>query len=245
MIDQNAATVWFDVIDSTNEEATRRVRSGDLTSRWFEAGVQTAGRGRRGRAWLSQPGNVFITYLGVTERPAADVALLGFAAAVATADVIDSFAGRPLTTLKWPNDVLLGGAKACGILLESGALEPGRVWFALGIGVNVVSAPEGVDYPIASLAGHGVVASAEAVRAAMRVAITAAAQSLAMEGFAPIRARWLARAHGLGGPARAQIGPETIIGHAIDLGLDGALTIETPDGRMRSISAGEVYFTAE
>jgi BirA family biotin operon repressor/biotin-[acetyl-CoA-carboxylase] ligase len=244
VIDQNAACVWFDVTDSTNEAAARLVRSGAWAPCWLEAGVQTAGRGRRGRAWLSQPGNVFMTYLGATDRPLADIALLGFAAAVAVADVVDQQAGRAVTALKWPNDVLIDGAKLCGILLESGALEAGRWWFALGIGVNVVSAPEGLDTPIASLRAQAIAADAGAVRAAIRRATAQAAHALIIDGFSSIRARWLARAYGLGRPVRAQLGAETIAGLALDLAPDGALTIETPDGRIRSISAGEVYFSA-
>lgn len=244
MLAPDAPVVWFDTIDSTNEEATRRARAGDLGPVWLEAGVQTAGRGRRGRAWLSQPGNVFMTYFGATTRPPAEVALLGFATAVAVGETVDALAGRAAAQLKWPNDVLLGGAKVCGILLESGPTSQGAVWFALGVGVNVVSAPEGLDYPIASLAGLGVREDAASVRARLRAAIGDAARTLAAEGFAPIRARWTGMAIGMGKTVRAQSGAEPIEGRAIGLDADGALRVETPDGQIRSISAGEVYFTS-
>lgn len=244
MIALDAPVAWFDTLDSTNEEAARRARAGDLGPVWLEAGVQTAGRGRRGRAWLSQPGNVFMTYFGATTRAPADVALLGFATAVAVGETIDALSGRAVAQLKWPNDVLLDGAKVCGILLESGATDQGAVWFALGVGVNVVSAPEGLDYPIASLAQIGVNEDAAHIRARLRSAIGDAARTLGSEGFAPIRARWTGMATGIGKTVRAQIGAEAITGRALGLGADGALTIETPNGQTRSISAGEVYFTS-
>jgi BirA family transcriptional regulator, biotin operon repressor / biotin---[acetyl-CoA-carboxylase] ligase len=279
MIISDAPVIWFDQIDSTNAEAARRAGAGEHAPLWIEAGAQTAGRGRRGRAWLSAPGNVFLTYLGHADRAPADLALLGFAAAVAVADVVDALIGSPATRLKWPNDVLIGGAKLSGILLESGSAAPPKaisdqvdagwsgeiatkkesrapirshriglgskagLWFALGVGVNCVSPPEDTDRPITALAHHGVQTTALIVRANLRAALAETADVLAQQGFAPIRARWLARAYGLGESVRAQIGAETIAGRAVDLSADGALAIQTPDGRVRSISAGEVYFT--
>lgn len=244
MIKAAAPIVWFDVIDSTNEEAVRRARSGQTDGLWIEAGAQTAGRGRRGRAWLSEPGNLFMTYLGATDRGAQELALLGFIAALAVADLADEAIGAPVSCLKWPNDVLIDGAKLSGILLESGALQGGELWFALGIGINVASAPELASYPIASLAQHGATEPAAALRLRLRAALAARAQQWDQQGFQAIRAAWHQRAFGLGQQVRATLGQEAIVGTALGLSPDGALEIETPDGRIRSISAGEVYFTA-
>jgi BirA family biotin operon repressor/biotin-[acetyl-CoA-carboxylase] ligase len=245
VITVDAPVVWFDGIDSTNAEALRRTRAGDFGPAWLEAGAQTAGRGRRGRAWLSEPGNVFTTYLGHTPEPPQAIALLGFAAGLAVADLADAALGRGAARLKWPNDVLIDGAKLSGILLESGAAPKSGHWFVLGVGVNAVSAPEpeGAAYPITSLAAHGASIPAEVLRAQLRAALAARAGQLRTAGFSPLRADWMARAHGIGRDVRAEIAGQPITGRALELGPDGALRIEAPDGAIHSISAGEVYFT--
>jgi BirA family transcriptional regulator, biotin operon repressor / biotin---[acetyl-CoA-carboxylase] ligase len=246
VIDANAPRVAFEAIDSTNTEAMRRANAGDLGPYWLRAGTQTIGRGRRGREWLSAPGNLFLTYLGTTQRSPADTALLSFAAALAVADTADRALGREAALLKWPNDVLIVGRKVSGILLESGTLTDGRLWFAVGIGINVAAAPTSVDQPIASLAefSGGQPLSADALEPVLRRRLSFWAGMLEREGFAPLRTAWLERAHGLGAPATARLGGEEITGVARGLSADGALELELPDKRTRLISAGEVFFGA-
>lgn len=243
MIDANAPGVWFDSIDSTNEEARRRVEHGDTLPLWIAAGSQSGGRGRRGRSWLSHAGNLFQTYVTSTDKPAAEIALLGFTTALAISDGILADNPDAPVQIKWPNDVLWGGAKVSGVLLESGGLKDGRLWFAIGVGVNCATAPALADYQTTSLAAHGVQTNAQDFGARLRVHMAARAQELADKGFAPIRESWMRRAFGLGAPVRTLIGAEEIVGVAEDLGSDGALLVRTRDGGIRSISAGEVYFT--
>jgi BirA family biotin operon repressor/biotin-[acetyl-CoA-carboxylase] ligase len=246
VIDANAARVAFDAIDSTNAEATRRAAAGDLGPYWLRARTQTAGRGRRGREWASAPGNLFLTYLGASDRPAADVALLSFAAALAVADTADRALGREAARLKWPNDVLIVGRKVSGILLESGALADGRLWFAVGIGINIAATPAGVEQPVAALSefAGGQSLSADALEPVLRRRLSFWAGVLEREGFGPLRTAWLERAHGLGNTATARLGAEEITGIARGLAPDGALELELPDKRTRLISAGEVFFGA-
>src|SRR5271163_321715 len=101
-------------IDSTNAEARRRAEAGARGPLWITAERQTAGRGRRGRAWETGPGNLAATWLGVTDKPPAEAAQISFVAALAVADMTAAHVPATLVTLKWPNDVLIAGRKAAG-----------------------------------------------------------------------------------------------------------------------------------
>src|SRR5690606_23506477 len=109
---------------------------------------------RRGRAWDSEAGNLFATLLTTTPRSPAEAAQVTFVAALAVADLLDAWAPPSLVTIKWPNDVMLAGEKAAGVLVESGAHAAGGLWLAVGIGVNLVHAPEGTERPATALAHH-------------------------------------------------------------------------------------------
>ncbi|MFZ4603211.1 MAG: biotin--[acetyl-CoA-carboxylase] ligase [Caulobacterales bacterium] len=240
MIDAEAPALVFDEIDSTNSEAQRRADAGETGPLWLRAHSQTAGRGRRGRRWASQHGNLFTTYFARFEAGPAQLARLSFAAALAVADVADAAGAAPVT-LKWPNDVLIGGAKCAGILLESGAHKGGGTWLALGIGVNLLSAPDDAAYPVAALGGL----DADAAFALLRQRLAAWSARLEREGFAPLQAAWLARAHGLGRPIRVDLGREAVEGLHGGLSESGELRLLRPDGREALISAGEVFFSAD
>src|SRR5690606_15594738 len=112
------------------------------------------GRGRRGRDWSTGQGNLAATLLMSTARTPAEAAQVSFLAALAVADLLDGWAPPALVAIKWPNDVMLAGAKAAGILVESGARPEGGLWLAVGVGVNLVSAPGGLERPAAALADH-------------------------------------------------------------------------------------------
>jgi BirA family biotin operon repressor/biotin-[acetyl-CoA-carboxylase] ligase len=133
--------VRFDEIDSTNEEARRRVVSGDAGPAWLVARSQTAGRGRLGRQWDSPEGNLFATALLSYPGTPVQAALASFAAGLAVIDAAKMVGAETVAlTLKWPNDVLADGAKLAGILIETGS-SGGGLWMAAGFGVNVTSAP--------------------------------------------------------------------------------------------------------
>src|SRR5215813_8228038 len=125
-----------DMIASTNSEALAYARAGEQGPLWITARAQTAGRGRRGRTWVSEPGNLYGTLLLTDPAPPERAAQLSFVAALATHDAVSACApalgGR--LTFKWPNDVLLDGAKLAGILIEAEGTRPLLV--AVGIGVN-------------------------------------------------------------------------------------------------------------
>lgn len=244
MIDARAPIETFDEIDSTLLEARRRAERGDVGPVWLTARVQTAGRGRRGRAWSSFEGNLMATYLFATDRPLPEIALLGFAAGVAIAETFERY-GAQHVTLKWPNDVFIDGAKAAGVLLDSGAAAQGVHWVALAFGVNLAAAPEGLDQPTISLRQvvppDAPAPDALTFLAALRPRLEQLAAQLQSEGFAPVRAAWLTRAHGLGAKARVMQGETALEGRLVGLSVRGELELDTEQGR-RLVAAGDVYF---
>jgi BirA family biotin operon repressor/biotin-[acetyl-CoA-carboxylase] ligase len=162
---------------------------------------------------------------------------MGFAAAVAVAQTLDG-AGAPGARLKWPNDVLLHGGKVGGILLESSALPGGGHWFALGIGVNLRGAPEGLDRPVS---GALLGLAPEDFLARLSPVLGQHAAPLAAGDFSALRRAWLARAQGLGEVVSTQVNGAAVTGVFADLDPDGALALDTGAGRVR-INAGEIYF---
>lgn len=140
----------YEELDSTNAEARRRAEAGEAGPVWITAARQTAGRGRRGRAWSTQAGNLAATLLFVTDKPAGEAAQVSFIAALAAMDLAEACLGPGAAGLKWPNDLVVHGRKAVGILIESGARPDGRLWMAVGIGVNLAHAPSDVERPATS-----------------------------------------------------------------------------------------------
>jgi BirA family biotin operon repressor/biotin-[acetyl-CoA-carboxylase] ligase len=245
MIDGAAPVETFEEIDSTVLEARRRADRGDVGPVWLIARRQTAGRGRRGRTWVTIEGNLFATLLFATSRPPQEIALLSFATGLAIAETFEAFGARAPATLKWPNDVLIGGAKASGILLDSGALPGGaHTWAALAFGVNLAGAPKAIDQAAISLR-EAMAPDAQTPEpleffAALRPRLEAWANRLSSQGFEPLRQAWLARAHGLGQAARVMQGAEPITGQFAGLSPRGELELDTQAGR-RLIAAGDVF----
>ena len=242
-----APVLLLDQTDSTNADARRRADAGETGPLWIVARRQSEGRGRRGRAWDSDAGNLFATLLTTTRKSPAEAAQVTFIAALAVADLLDSWAPASVVTIKWPNDVMLAGEKAAGVLVESGAHPAGGLWLAVGIGVNLIHAPEGTERPATALAHHlrGDVTAPPAVEAA--AARLAEAFDVWMTrwetlGFEPILDAWRARTAGLQGPAVARLGRETVEGVAEGVAADGALKLRLADGSLRLISAGDVFF---
>jgi BirA family transcriptional regulator, biotin operon repressor / biotin---[acetyl-CoA-carboxylase] ligase len=224
------------------DEARRLLAEGQEGPFWVRADAQTAGRGRRGRAWVSAPGNLFCTYAADFAGPPGQAALLGFVAALSVADLADAAAGRACARLKWPNDVLADGGKCAGILLEAESASSGATRLLLGIGVNLSGAPEDIGYPSMDLTRLGGAVSVEGAFADLRARLAHWSSRLDMHGFGPIRAAWLGRARGLGEPIGVILGDETITGRFATLSETGELVIDLADGGVRSISAGEVFF---
>ena len=234
-------------VDSTNAEAHRRAEGGETGPLWIVARRQSQGRGRRGREWVSETGNLAATLLFTTRKAPAEAAQVTFVTALAVADLLCTFVPAPLITIKWPNDVMIEADKAAGILVESGAHENGGLWLAVGCGVNLVEAPSGMDGPATAIGGHlkGDVAAAPTVEEAAEVLAHHFAIWLDRWdtlGFTPVLDAWVARSRGLDKPCTARLGHETISGVADGVEPDGALRLKLADGSVRLISAGDVFF---
>ncbi|NWG92503.1 MAG: biotin--[acetyl-CoA-carboxylase] ligase, partial [Parvularculaceae bacterium] len=218
--------------------AKRRAAAGDAGPLWLIAVRQTAGYGRRGAPWMQEEGDVAATFLFREGAPSETLPQLSFVAALAVGDAIRRFAPKADLSLKWPNDALAGGGKIAGLLLEL-LTTPSTV--ALGVGVNVVSSPQGLDYPAARLIDFGASPPPHPRAFVEEMDATFAVWRAIWrnEGFAPVRAEWLARAEGLGRAMRVQSAGEIVEGVFKDLDLDGALILDC-DGARRTIAAGAV-----
>jgi BirA family biotin operon repressor/biotin-[acetyl-CoA-carboxylase] ligase len=234
-------------VDSTNAEAARRAE-GQVGPLWILAEEQSGGRGRRGRPWASPRGNFHASLLLHPREQAETVALRSFVAALALRDACVALTGlEGAFTLKWPNDVLLNGGKLAGILLESLGRGAGIDHLAIGIGVNLIASPEpsqvepGALRPVSLLAETGRRVAPGAFLDVLAPAYARREDRFAREGFAPLRAEWLAHAAHLGEPIRARTG--SALWEGIFDGVDptGALVLRTPAGRL-AIPAAEVFF---
>jgi len=237
----------FAALPSTNDAALERARAGDPGNLWLLADRQTAGRGRRGRVWVSEAGNLYASALLIDPCIPAHLAELPFVAVVAVRRAVAARLARggERVRIKWPNDLLVDGAKVAGILLESTRLGDGRTAVAVGIGINCAHAPSGTETAATSLRAGGCGVRPEELFDDLAAAFC---DSLALwergDGFGEIRAEWLAHAGGLGAAIRVRLvdGEESGLFEAIDLG--GRLVLRLGDGTTRAISAGDVFFPA-
>lgn len=241
----------FERTGSTNTDAIEHARAGERGPMWFVTSEQTAGRGRRQRAWIAPKGNLAASILEVMDVAPAVAATLGFAAGLAEEAALEKVSlkaalrlgeGRPRYALKWPNDVLAGGKKLVGIGLEAEAVSTGLA-VVVGIGTNVVAAPEGTPTPAVSLAALGVQISAEELFSALSDAwVEFRGIWDHGRGFAEIRKLWLERAAGLGEPVAINTGTMTLEGIFDTIDDSGCLIVRTADGRRLPVAAGEVFF---
>ena len=243
----------FDHIGSTNAEALARARDGERGPMWFVTSEQTAGRGRRHRPWIAPRGNLASSILEVIDASPAVAATLGFAAGLALEAALQKVSVEASLraagsdhmkfSLKWPNDVLAGRQKLAGILLEAEVVAGDRLAVVVGIGTNVIAAPEATPTPATSLAALGVHIGAEELFAVLS---DSWAEFRGIwdqgRGFGEIRRLWLERAAGLGEPVAIQAGGSAVEGTFDTIDDTGCLMVRTADGKRVPISAGDVYF---
>ncbi|MEO0912643.1 MAG: biotin--[acetyl-CoA-carboxylase] ligase [Pseudomonadota bacterium] len=233
--------IVLDQVDSTNAEAARALALGTAAPFWMLAHHQTAARGRGGRPWETRPGNFYGTYMmAVPEGPVA-ASHRSFIAALALHEVLGALDAGPLA-LKWPNDVLLGGRKLAGILLESDMVQ-GRLMLRVGIGVNLTEAPDASALEPGALAPvHlGGIIGPEAFLERLAVAFAGWEAVYREKGFAAIRRAWLAEAARLGEVIRARLPGREEEGTFETVDEHGALVLNTSKGRI-SLSAADVFF---
>ncbi|HEV2570977.1 MAG TPA: biotin--[acetyl-CoA-carboxylase] ligase [Beijerinckiaceae bacterium] len=231
----------FSEIASTNDAAMARARSGDAGHLWLSADVQTSGRGRHNRPWTSPSGNLYASLLLIDPSVPAKAPQLGFVAGVALVDALRDFAPDIKFALKWPNDLLVGQAKLAGILLEGSSLPDRRFACVLGCGVNCVNHPDGLAYAATDLKALGLEVAPSMLLQAFAITFARWLDVWAAgEGFAFIRAAWLERAAGFGGPVRVNLGGQMHEGRFADMDAAGRLILDKPDGRV-TIDAGDVF----
>lgn len=223
---------------STNDEAKRLAAADAPEGTWVVAEEQTGGRGRRGRAWTSPPGNLYASLLLRPPGPARALTALSFVAAVAVGEALLTLSGTLPVAYKWPNDVLVGGRKVAGILLESGGTP---IWVVVGIGLNVAHHPDDLQRPATSLAAAGLQVSVDTAMAALGRALENTYLRWRELGFEPVRQAWLARAVGLGEPIVVRLPDRELRGRFAALDHDGALLLDQADGQRLRIDAGDVF----
>ncbi len=250
----------YETTGSTSADAMARAQAGEAGPLWIVARSQSAGTGRRGSRWETPDGNLAASLLLTTDLPPAIVATLGFVAGLALARALDGCCGdgptirigldgaqggRDRFALKWPNDVLADGAKLAGILLGMEELGRGCRAVVIGIGVNIAATPDGLPYPVTSLAALGCATDAEFLFAALTDSWVELERAWDRgRGFGVIRRLWLANAAGLDGAVAVRTGTGVRRGVFETIDDHGQLVVRAADGSRHRVSAGEVHFGA-
>jgi len=222
-------------VDSTNDHAKSLARQGAAAGTVVFAHEQRAGRGRQGNRWVSAPGNLFMSIIVRPRVAAQHIGQLSFLTGLALANVLSALTPADIR-LKWPNDLLINQKKAAGILIETEGAAAG--WAVVGIGLNIASAPENAislhDIGMRDATPHDMLnrIAAEIMRLVTQ---------WETQGFADIRSRWLMRAWRLEGAMTARLPKGTVSGLFKGINDDGALQLQLPDGKIESISSGEVF----
>jgi BirA family biotin operon repressor/biotin-[acetyl-CoA-carboxylase] ligase len=242
-------SIILDEVGSTNTEAFERARVGEKGPLWVVARRQARGRGRSGRGWTSERGNLYASLLQRLACAPAVVHQLSLVAGVAVVDAIRAAAGPEKLSglrLKWPNDVLIGEAKCAGILAESQmGGERAEVIAVIGVGINLASHPTDLGRLATDLLTHGVKLAPEEM---LGFLAHSAERWLGVwdggAGFGRVRAAWLRRGGKVGEALAVDTGKERIAGTFLDLDADGALLMLDSQGVQRRLTFGDVTLAA-
>ncbi|MBD8891076.1 biotin--[acetyl-CoA-carboxylase] ligase [Roseibium litorale] len=234
---------WHESVGSTNTLAFEHARDGDPGNLWVVAGEQTLGRGRRGRDWFSLKGNLFASLLLIDPADRDRLGELPLVAAVSLAEAVDAAAGtHQLAGLKWPNDLLVEGAKLSGILLEAETLQDGRLAVVLGFGVNCAAHPELSLYRSTDLMSLGFRVEANELHGHLARILAARLGAWRRPGgFDAVRKAWLSRAVHLGKTITVRNGDREQTGTFVDLDSRGHLILGLDNGSRQTIFAGDVF----
>lgn len=240
-----------DETGSTNDDAADALRRGDPGRLWITARAQGQGRGRHGRAWSSPQGNLYASLALLDPCVMREAPQLGFLAGLALVEAVEALApagAGDRLALKWPNDLLLDGAKCAGILLDGVGLPGGRFGLVIGIGVNIAHAPEGMPYSVARLASLAPDLNAaslfEALSGAMARRLSAFAASDPKSRLARLREDWLVRAARLGESVTMRLPAGDAHGRFVGLDEHGRLLLARDEG-VSAIEAGDLQFSRE
>lgn len=232
----------FQSLPSTSDYVREQALDGETGPLWALAKVQTAGYGRRGRAWLSEMRNFTASLLFSPAGNPETRAQLSFVAGLATINLLETVCQPGTLQLKWPNDILANGAKVAGLLLESVNIASPPL-MSLGIGINLVSNPQNLDYPTAKIVDvvkeQNIDLRPEVLVASLDQFFWREYEDWRLNGFVGVRERWLANAAGLNEEITVNLPTESLHGHFHGLSASGALELRQGE-RIRTIGAGEV-----
>lgn len=235
-------------VGSTNDEAFKQALDGDPGGLWVTATSQSKGKARRGRTWTSEPGNLYASLLLIDPAPLSQLATLPLVAALAVFRALQPLVAETgnMLAIKWPNDILLNGAKINGILLESQSAGNGKSAVVIGCGINCRSHPAETIYPTTSLMQAGIEATTDRVFALLAEEM---AEALSMwdqgRGFALIRKHWIEAADGIGKSVKVNLADGHLEGIFEDIDTDGCLLLRQTGGNVKRISAGDLFFSNE
>ncbi|PPD57779.1 biotin--[acetyl-CoA-carboxylase] ligase [Dehalogenimonas etheniformans] len=227
----------YDSIGSTMDRAGELAHKGAREGALVIAAEQTEGRGRLNRKWISPPGSLYFSVL--LYPPIEKLPYLTMLAGLAVAEAIEECVAVQ-AGLKWPNDVLIGGRKAAGMLVES-SFSRGKQYAVIGVGINVnvdiSTSPEitGVATSLSEQAGMPV----DSLNL-LRAAIDRIESRYSNFDKTALLDSWKARLITLGQPVKATMGEATIEGTATDVTDEGALIIRRTDGSICTVVAGDV-----
>ncbi|MDB5525098.1 MAG: biotin--[acetyl-CoA-carboxylase] ligase [Rhizobium sp.] len=233
-------------VGSTNTVCMERARAGDPGRLWITARRQLGGRGRRGRAWISEAGNLYASLLLIDPAPISALGSLPIAVALALYRAVSAempFAGDRLA-IKWPNDILIDGKKLSGILIEAENLPDGRHAVVIGCGINIAHRPDNPLYPSITLSEAGAATSPEKLFAHLMQEL---AEVLSLwdegRGVVAVVQAWKRHVKGIGSPITVNLPERSISGIFSAIEDDGLLQLRLPTGELMRIASGDVFFS--
>ncbi len=229
--------IWHDCVGSTNDEAHLRVAARNVEPVWIAAAEQTRGKGRLGRHWASRPGNLYASLVWPANVELKLLASLSLVAGLAIRDAVMETGIAGPVQLKWPNDVLISGQKASGVLIESVALRGFNVAI-IGCGLNLAHHPPDTRWPATSLAARDIAIKPRdmliKLRRAMHSRLSQWSNGTELAG---IQDDWMAVAMGRGRRISVEGGKQGVFS---GLSEDGALVLTLEDGSLFRHLAGDV-----
>ena len=239
MFIQNWSWIDYQSLSSTNDLAFEYSKHYDKTPHVFTAIVQTAGRGRRGRNWVSEQGNLFMSQLFQSDMP---ITYLVFIASLSIAETISELTSGLTINIKWPNDILIADKKVCGILIEKAENDS----VIIGIGINLVSSPEDsvVMYPAIDLKKLGFTIYREQFLQSYLKIFNDNIQKYHTQSFNAIRTKWLSFAYRLNQIISINQGKGCLKGVFKDIDEQGYLLLEQ-ENNVQRITTGDIMSSTE
>ena len=238
---------WYDKIDSTNLEALRHSADGQKPDSWFCAKQQIHGRGTKGNEWISLSGNLFASLFVRSACPPDQLPQISILAGLAAITAIEQLASDEFEIgdlcLKWPNDILLGGNKVCGILVETRKSAANDFYdIAIGSGINLATSPNLEGFaPAGNLQEVGWTCS----RMELFVALVQSTRDWLSvwqhgKGFETLRLAWLERSCHIGQNVTLKVGMKEYEGRMTTMSPTGAIVLEDKHGNEKEYSSGSI-----